>query len=59
VIEMPKKIKAGPKERTTVGLPDEMHRRAKAAASLAGISLQDYVTEAVEAKMKAPIRKQA
>lgn len=39
--------------RLNVVLDDETHRRAKAAASLGGQSLQDFVTEAVKARLGA------
>ncbi|MBO0729871.1 MAG: hypothetical protein J2P57_11470 [Acidimicrobiaceae bacterium] len=39
--------------RLNVVLDDETHRRAKAAASLGGQSLQDFVTEAVKAQLGA------
>lgn len=35
----------------TVVLPDPVHRRAKSEAALQGISLSQYVTEAVEKKL--------
>ncbi len=34
--------------RTTVRLPNELHRRAKIAATWSGKTLQDFVTEALE-----------
>lgn len=34
--------------RTTVRLPNELHRRAKLAAIWSGKTLQDFVTEALE-----------
>jgi hypothetical protein len=35
-----------------VDLPDDVHRRAKAAAALAGMTLRDWMKEAVEAALE-------
>ena len=37
--------------RTTIDIPDQLFRHAKAAASLDGKSLKTFITEALEAKM--------
>jgi len=37
--------------RTTIELPDELLRRAKSRASLAGITLREFFIEAVEQKL--------
>lgn len=34
--------------RINIELPDDLHRRAKAAAALAGQTLKDFICEAVE-----------
>lgn len=39
--------------RTTIDLPDELFKQAKAVASLRGISLKDFVTDAVEHALEA------
>jgi hypothetical protein len=36
----------------TVHLPQPLHRRAKAQAAMNGVSLRDFVRQAVEAKLK-------
>jgi hypothetical protein len=38
--------------RTTVDLPDQLLRRAKAAAALEGRSLKDLLVEALEARLQ-------
>jgi hypothetical protein len=39
--------------KTTLELPDELFRQAKAQASAGGISLKTFVTEALEMKLRA------
>ena len=39
--------------KTTLELPDELFRQAKAHASAGGISLKTFVTEALEMKLRA------
>lgn len=34
-------------------IPDELHRRAKAAAAMQGLTLKDFLVEALEAAVKA------
>jgi hypothetical protein len=38
--------------RTTIDIPDELFRRAKATAALEGRTLKDLVTEALEAHLQ-------
>ncbi len=38
-------------------IPDDLHRRAKSAAALRGVTLKDYVIEALEQATKAPAPK--
>lgn len=38
--------------RLNVDLPDDLHRRAKAAAALAGLSLKDFVVAAIAVAVK-------
>ena len=38
--------------RTTVRLPNDLHRRAKLAATWSGKTLQDFVTEALESHLE-------
>ena len=45
---MPEKMSPSPAARTTVRLPEEIHRRAKLAAAWYGRKIQDFVAEAVE-----------
>ena len=40
--------------RTTIDLPDPLFRQAKAAASLRGVSLKTYFTEALDRMLKEP-----
>jgi hypothetical protein len=40
--------------RTTINLPDPLFRQAKAAASLRGVSLKTYFTEALDRMLKEP-----
>ncbi len=40
--------------RTTVDIPEDLLRRAKAEAALQGRSLKDFVTEAIRAALRAP-----
>jgi predicted HicB family RNase H-like nuclease len=42
--------------RISIQVPDELHRRAKAAAANAGVSLRDYVIAALELATKASER---
>ena len=37
--------------RTTIRLPEALHRAAKSAAATAGISLQDLITDAITAAL--------
>jgi hypothetical protein len=39
--------------RTTIDLPDPLFRRAKAAASLKGLSLKSFIGEALEHELQA------
>lgn len=39
--------------RLNVNLPDELHRRAKAQAALRGVSLREYVEQAIAAAVEA------
>ncbi|MFN7936973.1 MAG: hypothetical protein U0R19_26865 [Bryobacteraceae bacterium] len=39
--------------RTTVELPDDLLRRAKSAAALAGLSLREFFLEAVQLRLDA------
>ena len=34
--------------RTTINIPDKLFRRAKAAASLRGLTLKDFISQSVE-----------
>lgn len=43
----------------TVCVPEELHRRLKAAASLRGQSLSDFMLEAARRLLEAPDRQQA
>jgi predicted HicB family RNase H-like nuclease len=43
-----KKESSQPAARTTVRLPDEIHRRAKLAAAWSGMKIQDLVAAALE-----------
>ncbi|MDX2267666.1 MAG: hypothetical protein NW208_06140 [Bryobacter sp.] len=43
--------------RTTIDLPDDLLRRAKAEAALAGVSLKVFFTQALEAKLAPPSKK--
>jgi hypothetical protein len=43
--------------RTTIELPDELLRRAKSRAALAGVSLKEFFIEAVEQKLGAQAAK--
>jgi hypothetical protein len=36
--------------RTTIDLPDELYRAVKARAALEGVSMRDYMTEALRAR---------
>ncbi|MDP1920883.1 MAG: hypothetical protein Q8L14_31880 [Myxococcales bacterium] len=38
--------------KTTLELPDELLRRTKAAAALRGVSMRDFVAEALEHQLK-------
>lgn len=40
--------------KTTLDIPDPIFRQAKARAALRGISLRQFVTEAIEEKVAAP-----
>lgn len=40
--------------KTTVDLPDLLFRKAKATAAERGISLKNFITEAVETRLTAP-----
>ncbi len=40
--------------RINVELPDNLHRRVKAAAALAGMSLRDYVVAVLEGELPPP-----
>ncbi|HWL54873.1 MAG TPA: hypothetical protein VNQ90_20690 [Chthoniobacteraceae bacterium] len=40
--------------KTTLDIPDEVFRQAKARAALRGVSLRQFVAEALEEKMAAP-----
>jgi len=40
--------------KTTLDIPDPIFRQAKARAALRGVSLRQFVTEAIEAKVTAP-----
>ncbi len=40
--------------RTTIDIPDELFREAKARAALEGIKLKDLVAEALREKLRAP-----
>ena len=40
--------------RTTLDIPEDLLRRAKAEAALRGHSLKDFVTEAIRAALRAP-----
>jgi len=41
-----------PKVLNLRGLPDDIVRKAKAAAALEGITLKDWVVKAIEARLK-------
>jgi len=45
--------------KTTLDIPDEVFRQAKARAALRGVSLRQFVTEALEEKMVAPSTRSA
>jgi Antitoxin ParD len=51
-----KVIDCGGTVRISVEVPDELHRRAKAAAATAGVSLREYVIAALELATKASER---
>ncbi len=40
--------------KTTLDIPDEIFRQAKARAALRGVSLRQFVTEALEEKVSLP-----
>jgi len=40
--------------KTTLDIPDPIFRQAKARAALRGVSLRQFVTEAIEEKVAAP-----
>lgn len=40
--------------KTTLDIPDPIFRQAKARAALRGVSLRQFVTEAIEEKVTAP-----
>ena len=40
--------------KTTLDIPDNIFRQAKARAALRGVSLRQFVTEALEEKVSAP-----
>lgn len=42
--------------KTTLDIPDPIFRQAKALAALRGVSLRQFVTEALEEKVAAPPR---
>lgn len=39
-------------------VPDELHRRVKARAALAGLSMSDYILRELEATMARPTREE-
>jgi hypothetical protein len=41
--------------KTTLEIPDEVFRNAKAQAAKRGIPLREFITEAVQEKLKAPL----
>ncbi len=41
--------------KTTLEIPDAVFRRAKSKAAQQGIPLREFVTQAVEEKLKAPV----
>jgi hypothetical protein len=43
--------------RTTIDIPDELYREAKARAALDGVKLKDLFTEALREKLRAPAPK--
>ncbi len=43
--------------RTTIDIPDELYREAKARAALEGIKLKDLVAQALREKLRAPAPK--
>jgi len=43
-------------KRISIDIPEDLHRRAKAAAALRGIELRRYVAEAIAAKLDADAR---
>ncbi|MFN0130062.1 MAG: hypothetical protein ACKV19_25645 [Verrucomicrobiales bacterium] len=45
--------------KTTLDIPDNIFRQAKARAALRGISLRQFVTEALEEKVTAPASSRA
>jgi hypothetical protein len=44
--------------RTTLQIPDELFRRAKSKSALLGISLNDYVSSALERELESPARRE-
>ena len=42
--------------RINVELPDNLHRRVKAAAALAGLSLRDYVVAVFDGELPPPAK---
>jgi hypothetical protein len=40
--------------RTTVDLPDTLFRKMKATAALRGVSLKQFITDAIEAEISKP-----
>lgn len=42
--------------RTTIDVPEDLLRRAKAAAALRGMTLKDWVTEAIRVALHGPVR---
>lgn len=40
--------------RINVEMPDELHRRVKSAAALAGLSLRDYLIAILEGRLQPP-----
>ncbi len=45
--------------KTTIGVPDELYRRAKAEAALSGRKLRDLVEEGLRLVLEAPRRRAA
>jgi len=41
--------------RTTIDLPDDLYRRAKATAALRGMKLKDLVAEMIERGLSSPV----